>query len=383
MTTVLRGITWDHPRGLDSVRGAAAAYADAEDVRVEWDVRSLQGFADQPLPDLALEYDLLVIDHPHIPEAHHLGVLLPLDAQGRDDQIADLAADSVGPSHSTYEHEGHLYGLAIDAAAQVSVHRPDLLPTPPRTWDEVFELARSGRVLWAAKPVDAISTFLTLMAGRGTPVGADGRFADLDAGLEVLQTMQSLAALVPEPCLSANPIEIAEMLSSRDEWSYAPLSFGYVNYSRPGFRQHRLAHVDMPLARDGTLRGSCLGGAGVAVSARSVHAAAAVAHAFWLARPDVQRGVYFASGGQPGSATAWDDDAVNADSRDFFRNTRATLEGSWVRPRYDGWLDVQDLAGNLVNQVLRRDLDPARCLARAEDVYQRSLEPGRETRGRA
>jgi multiple sugar transport system substrate-binding protein len=218
------------------------------------------------------------------------------------------------------------------------------------------------------------------MAGRETPVGSGHRFADPDVGLEVLQTMRTLAGLVPPQCLSANPIEIAELLSSRDDWAFAPLSFGYSNYSRAGFRRHRLAHVDIPVAPDGTPRGSCLGGAGIAVSARSEQAEAAVAHAFWLAHPDVQRGVYYASGGQPGSATAWEDDAVNADSWDFFRNTRATLEASWVRPRYDGWLDVQDQVGTLVNRVLQGDLAPARCLTMAEDAYQRSL-PGVSSMG--
>ena len=48
MTRRLTGITWDHPRGYDSVLGASAAYAaQRRDVEIYWDRRSLQAFADR------------------------------------------------------------------------------------------------------------------------------------------------------------------------------------------------------------------------------------------------------------------------------------------------------------------------------------------------
>ena len=46
MTVELRGITWGHERGVDPLTATAARYADETGVRVSWDVRSLQGFAD-------------------------------------------------------------------------------------------------------------------------------------------------------------------------------------------------------------------------------------------------------------------------------------------------------------------------------------------------
>jgi multiple sugar transport system substrate-binding protein len=375
--TVLHGMTWDHPRGLASVRGAAAAYAALRpEVRVEWEARSLQGFADQPLEILARAYDLLVIDHPHIPHAANRGLLVALDTCGRDVDLAGLATRAVGPSHKTYAHAGHQYGLAIDAAAQVAVHRPDLLPVPPSTWDEVFELARTGRVVWPAKPVDAISSFLTLAASRGLAVAEHG-FVARDAGLAILEHMHRLAELVDPACLDENPIQAAERLATDDRWCYAPLAFGYTNYSRAGFRRHRLAYVDMPAGPRG-VAGSCLGGAGIAVSAftPAPQLRAAVDHAFWLASGDVQRGVYYASGGQPANVAAWEDEALDADSLGFFRGTRRTLEGAWMRPRFDGWLQIQDEVGALINQALRGELGDSACLQAADRVVVRVLAEG-------
>lgn len=373
--TILRGITWDHPRGYDCLVGAAAEYQRAHpDTRIEWTARSLQAFADGPLEAMAADYDLLVIDHPHIPHAHELRLLLPLELTGRGDELEALAAETIGESHASYAHGGHQYGLAIDAAAQVAVYRPDLIGTAPHAWDEVFALAVTGRVLWAAKPVDAISSLMTLAANLGSPVAARaGEFLDRSTGLAAMQLMHRLAEAVPPWCLDANPIEIAEALSGGDEWAYSPLAFGYTNYSRAAYRPHRIAYVDMPRGPGG-VAGSCLGGAGIAVSARTLHVDEAVTHAFWLASPDVQCGVYYASGGQPGYASAWDDDAVNADCLDFFRATRATLDQSWLRPRYAGWLEVFEEVGVLVNRALRGELTDDAVLRTAQQVYERSLD---------
>jgi len=357
---VLRGITWEHSRGYDCMVASATRYAElVPDTRIEWQFRSLQAFADAPIERLAADYDLLVIDHPHIPEAAEGGHFARLDGVGFDTELTELAAQSVGRSHESYAHQGHQYGLASDAAAQVAVYRPDLLPDPPRTWDEVLELAREGRVLWPTKPIDAFSSLVTMAANAGTPPAqTPGEFLPADDLLPVLERMHELSALVPAVNRTQNPIEIAEMLSTDDRWAYAPLAFGYTNYSRPGFRPGRLRYTDIPRGAAG-VTGSLLGGAGIAVSAASAHLHEARAFAFWVASADTQAGVYYDGGGQPGNAAAWTDDRLNADSLDFFRGTRATLEGAYLRPRSTGYIDFQDSMSPLVTRALNGQLSDA------------------------
>lgn len=375
MPITLRGITWAHPRGHGSILATSRAWtARHPDVEITWQARSLQAFADFPLEQLCDEYDVLIIDHPHIPLAAEKGLLAQLDGVGHDDDLALLTEQTVGASHRTYSVQGHQYGLAIDAAAQVAVYRPDLLREPPSTWDEVLSLAADGRVLWPAKPVDAVSSFLTLAANAGFPAGKTrGELVARAASHEVLQLMHRLASAVPAACLTENPIEVAERLSSGSDYAYAPLAYGYTNYSRRGFRQHRLGYTDIPTGPRG-VTGSCLGGAGIAVSARS-DAAAAREFAFWAASAEAQTGVYYDGGGQPGNAVAWDDDRTNADCLDFFRNTRRTMEGAWVRPRFTGWLDVQDAAGSLLNAALRGELSDDECLNRIDTCYRDVVAP--------
>ena len=357
-----KGITWDHPRGLAPLVALGPQSGPTNDVIIEWAARSLQAFADHPLEQLVKEYDVLVIDHPHIPLVSDQGLLVRLDKTGHDAELALLARQSVGRSHASYSHGGHQYALAIDAATQVSTHRPDLIMEPPRSWPAVLELAGEGRVLWPGKPVDAMSSFLTLAAQMGGPVCSDKTgFVGRDVGLAVLDLLHQLVDRIGPSCLAANPINVADRLSSTDECYYAPLVFGYVNYSRPGFRPHQLAYRDMPVGPRG-VTGSCLGGAGIAVSARSAEKEAAVACAFWLASAKVQRDLYYWAGGQPANALAWEDQSVNKDCLDFFSATRATIEGASVRPRYPGWMVLQERAGELVHAALSGDIGEDACL---------------------
>ena len=167
--TILRGMTWDHPRGYGCIVASSAEYARLTGVEIRWEKHPLSAFEAAPIQDLAAAHDLMVLDHPHIPEAARAGALAALDGHGHDRELATLAEQSVGRSHETYAYDGHQYGLATDAAAQVAVYRPDLLSEAPRDWDGVFELAREGRVMWPSNPVHALSTLVTLASNEGMP----------------------------------------------------------------------------------------------------------------------------------------------------------------------------------------------------------------------
>jgi multiple sugar transport system substrate-binding protein len=367
--TTLRGITWEHPRGYDCFVAASGEYARMHpETRIEWEFRSLQAFADAPLDALTRDYDLLVIDHPHIPVAARDGLLAKLDGVGFDAELQLLEEQSVGRSHSSYASGAHQYGLATDAAAQVSVHRPDLLDIPPDDWDGVLDLAHEGRVLWPAKPIDALSSLITVAGAQGwTPADEPGVFLSRERLGIVLSLLHELADAVPPENLSQNPIQVAEALASSDRWCYSPLLFGYNNYAREGFRDHRLRYCDVPAGPAG-ITGSLLGGAGIAVSARSNNRDEATAFAFWAAGADAQAGPYFDAGGQPGNAAAWDDDRLDELTHGFFRDTRATLDQAFLRPQIPGWIEFQDRAAPWITAALRRDLSDAELGDRLEQT---------------
>lgn len=366
MTVRLLGMTWDHARGHDSVVSASQLYAERFDVHIRWETRSLQSFGDASLEELASRYDLMVIDHPHVPVSARAGVLAPLDGCGFDDELAELGRRSVGPSHGSYTYAGRQWALSCDAAAQVSAHRPDQLEKPPGTWDEVMDLAAEGRVRWPLKPIDSYSSLLTLAAHRGTPPMTQPQvFLDREDLLATLDLLHRLAALVPAEDLDNDPVQVAEILCGDNRWCYSPLLFGYTNYSRTGYRPRPISYRDIP-AIGGHVRGSLLGGAGIAVSGLSREMQAASTFAYWLCSAAVQRGVYFEAGGQPGNAVAWSDPALDAATLGFFSGTRLTLEGAYVRPSHVRYLAFQNRVAPWITQALGRDLSDDALVARIE-----------------
>jgi len=186
----LRGITWDHPRGLAPLVATAHVLQLADpSLSIRWEARSLHAFGAQPLSALAGEFDLLVLDHPFVGTVALEQSLLPLETVLPAPFLTEQATDSVGQSHASYRYGGHQWALAIDAATQVSAYRPDLLAalgcSPPCSWPEVLQFAQTfpTRLALPLTPVNAISCFLTLCAARGeTPMAANDHVVSRQQG---------------------------------------------------------------------------------------------------------------------------------------------------------------------------------------------------------
>jgi multiple sugar transport system substrate-binding protein len=357
----LRGMTWNHPRGIDPLVAHGRNYGPAHGIEIHWDARSLAEFEATPLDQLAAEYDLLIIDHPHVGMAAASGCLRP---------FSSVNDQSVGLSQESYRFDGRDWALAIDAAAQVAARRAGSLDHWPNSWDEVMHLARAGRVICALTPVHALMTFYTLCANSGHPCATAGdQLIDPQIGASLLSRLLEFSRCVPEFCFDFNPINVFERMVVADQFAYSPLVYGYVSYSRGGFRQARIDFGDIPGIEPGNHRGSTLGGTGVAISKLSKSPEQAEALARDLASAQVQRGVYFRSGGQPANRSAWTDEEINRDTSDFFHNTLDTLDGAYLRPRYAGYIEFQNSAGQIVADCLRGNLLIEKAVARLNDLF--------------
>ncbi|PRD44312.1 ABC transporter substrate-binding protein [Phyllobacterium phragmitis] len=353
----LKGMTWSHPRGYDPMVACSRLWQEKTGVAIEWDKRSLQDFESFPVEELAKAYDLIVIDHPHVGQITGEGCLAPLDIAGRGEDLAALASASVGKSFPSYHWQGRQWAFPIDAATQVQAWRPDRLPTAPARWAEVLELARQGCVLLPLRPPHSLMSFFTLSGNLGHPCADDGPgdLIGLEAGCAVFEMLREIAALVHPSCFEMDPIAILERMAEADSsFVCSPLIYGYVNYAIPGFRPATIRFADIPVTGNAGPVGSALGGTGIAVSAFSKRQAEAIDFAYWIASADVQRGLYAASGGQPGHAAAWEDETVNGATSDFYIATRATLEGAWVRARHDGYMAFQEAGSDRLNEGLLR-----------------------------
>lgn len=354
MTSIsLKGMTWDHPRGYEPLAACSGLWKQRTGVEITWDRRSLQDFESFPVDELARQYDLIVIDHPHVGQITREGCLLPFD----ESRLASIAQGTVGRSFPSYHWQGQQWALPIDAATQVQAWRPDRLAAAPADWKEVLELARAGRVALPLRPPHSLMSLYTLCAQRGAPGNVEGPdLFDVEVAAQVCEQLRALMKLIDPQCIEQDPIAVFEaMARPESRIDCVPLIYGYVNYAWAGFRPVRLGFADIPSFEGRGPIGSALGGTGIAVSARTAHATAAFDFAVWVADAEAQRGPFAASGGQPGHAAAWEDDTVNATAGDFYRATRATLEGAWVRPRHDGYMAFQHAASLRLNAGLRTD----------------------------
>lgn len=361
MMIVLKGIAWNHTRGFTSVAATAQRFEELHPgVSIVWEKRSLQGFADASTAELASRFDLIVMDHPHAALAATERLLLPFNDWASSEFLADQAANSVGGSYASYGFAGQQWALATDAATPVATWRPDLLEkhslTLPRSWEDVLALAKAGFVTVSAFPIDVLmNSYMFCQALGEAPFAPEGDdFASIATIGAALEELRKLALLCDPACLERNPIRTAEWMASADEdprAAYCPFAYGYSNYSRPGYARHLLRAGGLVEFGGRRLR-STLGGAGLAVSAKTPHPRACMDYVLFSASPEVQRGIYFNSGGQPGHRSAWEDGAVNAASCHFFQDTLQTLDEAILRPKAPAYMAFQNAATPLAHAAV-------------------------------
>lgn len=376
----LRGMTWGHDRGLAPMLATAQQFAaDHHGVAIDWEARSLSEFGEKPAEHLAEQYDLVVLDHPYIGELARSRAFLALDEFLPATFLAELAAETIGPSHASYQMDGHQWALAIDAAAQVTGYRADLLASEglplPQTWQQVFDIARvrRGFVSLPLFPLDAFLAFCSICA-NATGSESDPPFthADIvvshDTGEFALDLLRRLREVSVENAPSENPIAVWERMSTTDTTAYCPLAFGYSNYARNGYRPHRLTFGLIPSAEHGPI-GATLGGAGLAISARCADRDTALSYAAWIASADCQRTLYVDSDGQPGNKRAWCDEHANDLTNGYFRAALPVLENAWLRPRHAGFPEYQNIAAEIVARFLQNKLTARTTLDKLNRTY--------------
>ncbi len=374
----LRGMTWQHRRAIDPLLGTLEGFrARHPGIDIAWDARPLAGFEFTSVAELAERYDLIILDHPFAGDIAASRCLRPLD------ELVEGAADRafVGPSLSSYRHDGHVWALPVDAATQVAVYRTDLLALLdseiPTSWDEMFALGKRARdrdqfLAVGLRGVHGLMTFFTLCANQGKPcsVEPDQPFMDRGAALDALAAMRRLLSYCPAQALDWNSIALHDAMVARDDLVYCPAVYCYATYAEADNRRP-LAFANLPGLVHSSPSGSTIGGAGIGVSARTMHGEAAIAYVRYLLDVAVQR-EFARHHGQPARIEAWRDQSLDRRFGGCFGNTLATMEQAWIRPRYAGYLRFQAAAGDLIEAHLRGAIGETALLDRLAILHARA-----------
>ncbi len=374
----LNGITWGHSRGITPLFAAAQRFSELyPHVEIIWQKRTLQEFADYPIEKLTKKYDLLIVDHPWVGRAAATKCVLPLDEYLPKKYLEDQLINSVGYSHLSYYYDDHQWALAVDAATPVASYRADLLQRNsipvPGTWPEVIALAKRGKLAMPAIPIDLLMNFYMFCQAHGNePFLNEKEVIDIETGLKALDSMKELLSLVDKKMFVCNPIAVAELMTSTDNYWYCPFAYGYSNYSRKGYAKFLLIYTDLVLFETGTHLKSTIGGTGLAVSSLTNNKEWAIQFVSWVASPEIQSNLYVQHGGQPGHRSAWVSEDVNRSSNNYFINTLDTMDRAYLRPRYNGYLYFQDHAGIPLQKYLLQGGRPNKVLEEMNKLYRNS-----------
>jgi multiple sugar transport system substrate-binding protein len=184
--------------------------------------------------------------------------------------------------------------------------------------------------------------------------------------------MKEFYSMVDKKMFNCNPIAVAEMMSTTDDYWYCPFAYCYSNYSRKGYAKNLLHYTDV-VSFNGNKFRTTIGGTGLAVSAFSKHKKIALDFTSWIASGEMQRTFYVQHGGQPGHRSAWKDGEANKLTHDFFKNILPIMDNGYIRPRYNGYLHFQDHAGVPLQKCLLENGDPAETLNEMNKIYRQSI----------
>jgi multiple sugar transport system substrate-binding protein len=375
---MIRGITWDHPRGYQPLFAISERWRKEKGVEVKWEVRTLREFGDTPIEKLMDSYDLIVIDHPYVGSAATNKLLVPLDRHLPEAFMDLQRKESIGPGFDSYWYADHCWALPVDAAAQVAAWRKDLAEAAGWTRpDTILELRRAAASLpkdqWIGVPLcptDIWCVFLSLSA-----LYSDGRFfsergIDVAVGEWTLAQILDWKSFLHPDSLDMNPIRILENMASKDEIVYTPYTFGYTNYARKGWR-HKLVHFCNSPRHEQGRHCSLMGGAGIAVSVNTQHLKECLAYIQFALSAEIQKGIYFREQGQPAHLSAWLDSANDEACSGFFSSTLNTMENVYVRPRLDNFNRFQEKAADHIHTCVVKNWPVKKTVIEINELYQK------------
>lgn len=156
-------------------------------------------------------FDIVSIPNTSIAQFASVQAILPLDGFMNDTTLTDMQSFDVSDFLSTYQYHDLTYALPTDISTHFLYYRSDLIPTPPETWEELFELAKSytksknvnsptkwGLAMPAVVPEERSKIFASLLWSYGGDVLNEvNGYVFLDSE-ESIQAGQYLGKLVQE-----------------------------------------------------------------------------------------------------------------------------------------------------------------------------------------
>jgi trehalose/maltose transport system substrate-binding protein len=252
----------------------------------------------------------------------------------------------------TASFEGKLYAAPFNTNTQLLWYRKDLVPKPPRTWDEMIDQAEklgpgnAGTIQVQANRYEGFMVWVNaLIESAGTPILSGPEAVDLKQGptekaLEVMGRLANSSAAPPS--LSTSDEDTTRLAFEAGESAFMTnYTFAYASAQAEapeigkemGFARFPRVEADRPSKPP-------LGGFNLAVSAFSENKDIAFEAAACLANGKSQMTATELDGLPPSRSDLYEDEVVTKAYPGFAALVKESIEGSGPRPTTPAYQDV-------------------------------------------
>jgi multiple sugar transport system substrate-binding protein len=283
----------------------------------------------------------------------------------------------------TASYKGKLFAAPYNSNTQLLWYRSDLVPTPPKTWDEMIDmsiaLAKAGKPHYIevqGNQYEGITVwFNSLLASAGGSVlTPDGKAPSLGPpAVEALTIMRRLATSpAADPSLSVQ-MENDNRLAMESGTAAFELNYPFVY---PSMKKNQPALFESfkwapyPAVTAGGPSHVTIGGINLAVSAYSKHPAEAFEATLCLRNRDNQKVGAITGGVPPSISDLYDDPSLQAEYP-FRKDIQAALATAAVRPLTPAYQNLSIVISHAVSPP--PNIDPERTERKMASQFKDAL----------
>src|SRR5688572_15054175 len=349
---------------------------DAADQRHQLYVQWLNAWSPDP--------DILQLDVIWTPEFAAAGWIRPLDELGLP---AENLADFFDATLRANRWNGRLYAVPWFVDAGMLYWRTDLMPAAPVTFTELAAVASrvveagdvtAGFVWQGARYEGLVTVFLEHLAGFGGAILSenDAVVVDSPAGVRALTFMRDSIfrdRIVPEAVLTWQEEQVRFAFQNgraafMRNWPYAAALL-----RRPGESSVAGRFAVAPMPREEGRPAAALGGAQLAINARSKQPEQAWALVQYLTAPEQMLERAEVTGQFPARRSLYDDPRLRAALPIPPENARAIIERALPRPATPVYSQLSGILQIHLHRALTRQTAPEEALHAAADSMSRLL----------
>jgi len=306
------------------------------------------------------------------------GWTVPLDSRW---PASDRANYLPGPIKSC-TYNGMVVAAPLRTDLGILYYRTDIISTPPNTFDDLTNMAKSnaskaryGYVWQGSQYEGLVCDFVEVLAGYGgsvlDPNNSKSVTANSPQGVQALTEMVSwvgtispisITTFTEEP--SRQAFQNGDAIFMRN-WPYA-YSLGNASGSKIAGKFNIHA---MPYGGSGTVGHSCVGGWNMAINAFSKNPDASWSFMKYMLGADAQKQLAIKGSFTPSLQSVYNDSDVQS-KQPLFTKLAPILQNSLPRPVSPVYPDLSNIIQNHVHQALTKVVSPAAALSALQSELQ-------------